>query len=320
MPISSLNPASSGSASGLAVARLCSGALAFALMSGSAHPATLYVTSPASKAISTVSMSGVVAPLTSFEDVHGAAVDVSGNLFVTSCKQVAGGTDSKVTEINMSGSFNTYATMYAGFFGAYGLDFDPSGNLYVAGFGNSRVFKVTPSGSTSIVASGASVLAPYDLACDSLGNVFVGNSGSNTIVKITPSGSVSTFATLANYCYGLAVDSSDNVYASIIGTGAILKITTSGSVSTFVSGLSGPRGLTFDTDGNLYTNNGSFDIVKISSSGSVSTFASSLPYAIEDVAFSPFAPVAVPEPSTCCMALAGLACGGYSLFRRRTQV
>jgi hypothetical protein len=26
---------------------------------------------------------------------------------------------------------------------------------------------------------------------------------------------------------------------------------------------------------------------------------------------------AVPEPSTCAMALAGLACGGYSLFRRR---
>ena len=28
-------------------------------------------------------------------------------------------------------------------------------------------------------------------------------------------------------------------------------------------------------------------------------------------------PVAVPEPSTCVMALAGLACGGYSLLRRR---
>ena len=27
--------------------------------------------------------------------------------------------------------------------------------------------------------------------------------------------------------------------------------------------------------------------------------------------------VAVPEPSTCAMALAGLACGSYSLFRRR---
>ena len=28
-------------------------------------------------------------------------------------------------------------------------------------------------------------------------------------------------------------------------------------------------------------------------------------------------PVLLPEPSTCAMALAGLACGGYSLFRRR---
>jgi hypothetical protein len=26
---------------------------------------------------------------------------------------------------------------------------------------------------------------------------------------------------------------------------------------------------------------------------------------------------AVPEPSTYCMALAGLACGGYTMFRRR---
>ena len=27
--------------------------------------------------------------------------------------------------------------------------------------------------------------------------------------------------------------------------------------------------------------------------------------------------VPVPEPSTCAMAYAGLACGGYSMFRRR---
>ena len=35
------------------------------------------------------------------------------------------------------------------------------------------------------------------------------------------------------------------------------------------------------------------------------------------VGFRLASPVAVPEPSTCVMALAGLACGGYSLFRRR---
>ena len=36
-----------------------------------------------------------------------------------------------------------------------------------------------------------------------------------------------------------------------------------------------------------------------------------------DIGFRLASPVAVPEPSTCAMALAGLACGGYSLFRRR---
>ena len=37
------------------------------------------------------------------------------------------------------------------------------------------------------------------------------------------------------------------------------------------------------------------------------------------IGFRLASPVAVPEPSTCAMALAGLACGGYSLFRRRKR-
>jgi formylglycine-generating enzyme required for sulfatase activity len=36
-----------------------------------------------------------------------------------------------------------------------------------------------------------------------------------------------------------------------------------------------------------------------------------------NIGFRLASPVAVPEPSTYCMALAGLACGGYSMFRRR---
>ena len=30
-------------------------------------------------------------------------------------------------------------------------------------------------------------------------------------------------------------------------------------------------------------------------------------------------PIAVPEPSTCASLLAGLACGGFSMWRRRSQ-
>ena len=41
----------------------------------------------------------------------------------------------------------------------------------------------------------------------------------------------------------------------------------------------------------------------------------------DDISFVGFrlaSPVTVPEPSTCIMALAGLACGGYTIFRRRS--
>ena len=38
-----------------------------------------------------------------------------------------------------------------------------------------------------------------------------------------------------------------------------------------------------------------------------------------DYSFRLASPVAVPEPSTYAMALAGLACGGYSMFRRRKR-
>jgi PEP-CTERM motif len=48
--------------------------------------------------------------------------------------------------------------------------------------------------------------------------------------------------------------------------------------------------------------------------GSTATFSRSLYGISETLTVAP-----VPEPSTCAMALAGLACGGYSLFRRRKR-
>jgi formylglycine-generating enzyme required for sulfatase activity len=56
----------------------------------------------------------------------------------------------------------------------------------------------------------------------------------------------------------------------------------------------------------------------VSSGLSASSSSSGAPWVEEaSLGFRLAAPVAVPEPATCAMALAGLACGGYSLFRRR---
>jgi formylglycine-generating enzyme required for sulfatase activity len=90
---------------------------------------------------------------------------------------------------------------------------------------------------------------------------------------------------------------------------------------------------TFDQSGNVYEYNGLDGLANTSVSGcrggsfpvdaSLASAAyrfgpgsNSYPLA-HHLGFRLAAPVAVPEPSTYAMALAGLACGGYSLFRRR---
>ena len=92
---------------------------------------------------------------------------------------------------------------------------------------------------------------------------------------------------------------------------------------------------TFDQSGNVFQWN---DLDGLASSGSSrglrggywnyndpfnfsSSFSISIAPSLEAgaVGFRLASPVAVPEPSTYCMALAGLACGGYSLFHRRKR-
>jgi formylglycine-generating enzyme required for sulfatase activity len=86
----------------------------------------------------------------------------------------------------------------------------------------------------------------------------------------------------------------------------------------------------FDMSGNLYEWNdltGAASIERGVQGGSwfdaASTLSSSGGYPDgpsgegSDYGFRLSSPVAVPEPSTCAMALAGLACGGYVVFRRR---
>jgi sulfatase modifying factor 1 len=88
----------------------------------------------------------------------------------------------------------------------------------------------------------------------------------------------------------------------------------------------------FDMSGNLYEWN-DLDGTAGSSRGarggnwrdsavylsSSASFTISLGAENYDLGFRLASPVAVPEPTTCVMALAGLGCGGYSIFRRRKR-
>jgi sugar lactone lactonase YvrE len=132
--------------------------------------------------------------------------------------------------------------------------------VYVADFGNHRIRKVTPSGSTStfagsgaaswvdsVVGTSAAFIYPQGIAVDGLGNVFVADTGNSVIRKITPTGNTTTLAgngstfsadsaVGANASFfwpvGIAVDSAGNVFVADTSANRIRKISPTGSTLT----------------------------------------------------------------------------------------
>jgi gliding motility-associated-like protein len=142
------------------------------------------------------------------------------------------------------------------------LNFDATGNLYVAELGRKVIKKITPAGVVTVFAgqlnvagnTDASALSatfngPSGIAFDSHGDMFIADNLNNNIRKITLStGMVSTFAgstinvaglldgngTAAQFKqpYGLAIDANDNIYVADQGNNAVRMITPLGVVTT----------------------------------------------------------------------------------------
>ena len=133
---------------------------------------------------------------------------------------------------------------------------DSSGNVYVAGWENDRIRKITPAGEVTTIAGStlghndatgteAQFRSPTDVAVDSSGNLYVTDSNNHLIRKITSGGDVTTLAgdgTAAQFDYpsGVAVDSSGNLYVTDSNNHRIRKITSAGVVTTLAG--SGTRG------------------------------------------------------------------------------
>jgi hypothetical protein len=104
-----------------------------------------------------------------------------------------------------------------------------------------------------------------------------------------------------------------NLNASTVGvfdlaTGSVID-------ASFITGLPSPKGLAV-SGSTLYVascDTGSY----IGTYNATTGAAINSQYMIINAAPNGLFIAPVPEPSTCVMALAGLACGGYSLFRRR---
>ncbi|MFM8496601.1 MAG: PEP-CTERM sorting domain-containing protein [Planctomycetia bacterium] len=250
------------------------------------------------------------------DEAMGLVFAGDGSLYVS---QFTPNTVSRIT----SGSVASFAS---GFTSPRGITMSgTAGNFYVA---NSNapgsISQVTPAGSVSTFLS-SGVNAPYGVAFDGSGALYATNNASYSITKIV-GGVPSTFATFnpGEGVRAVAVAANGNVFSA--GNFGVNVTTQAGSTTNFASGIGFAYGLAFNSTGNLfvadYTNqtirayNPSGSLLYSFSTGAGTTNRPR--YVAFDSPGSGFNQI-VPEPSTCAMALAVLACGGFSMWRRRKR-
>ncbi|HZZ20386.1 MAG TPA: immunoglobulin domain-containing protein [Opitutaceae bacterium] len=186
----------------------------------------------------------------------GIAADSNGNIYV------AEQTNNIVRKFTPAGVSSTFAGT-AGAVGSAdgtgaaasfrlpaGLAVDPSGNVYVADYGNDTIRKITPGGVVTTLAgvtsnpghkdgtgTAASFYLPVGLVSDSSGNLYVAEQANNDIRKVTPAGVVTTLAGAAPPIVPVGQQAPLAGHAD--GTGALAE-------------FNAPYDVAVDANGNLY--------------------------------------------------------------------
>lgn len=200
--------------------------------------------------VSTIAGSGVAGfangngPAAQFYFPKGIALDAAGNLYV------ADDINHRIRKVTPAGTVTTLAGGTLGntdgigttarFEQPTGVAVDAAGNVYVADSKNSRIRKITPSGTVSTLAGSSGGIAdgigtaarfnePVGVAVDAAGNVFVADNDNERIRKVAPNGTVTTIAgsggfggfadgtaTVARFSSpsGVAVDASGTIYVA----------------------------------------------------------------------------------------------------------
>ncbi len=226
---------------------------------------------------------GTQATAASINQPAGVAFDGSGNVYLSDYS------NNRIRKVSPAGVITTVAGTGIGGYTGDGaqatnarlnnpnkIAVDPSGNLFIADFGNNVVRKVSTTGvittiagtgmagfnGDGIPATSAKLNHPCDVAFDHSGNIYIADYSNFLIRKISGSGIISTYvgtgtsgsagdggpATAAqiHFAYAMIFDPSDNLYFADAFNNKIRKVTPSGMISTYAGtgspGYSGDGG------------------------------------------------------------------------------
>lgn len=103
-----------------------------------------------------------------------------------------------------------------------GITSDRQGNIYIAGFSDNSVIKITPTGERIIFLKDKRLNGPIGMVTDNSGNIYIANYNADNVLKVSNTGSVSILIGNISKPYGLYVDG-NFLYISSQGMNSVIK-------------------------------------------------------------------------------------------------
>lgn len=112
--------------------------------------------------------------------------------------------------------------MYDNIISPTGLTTDKAGNLYVAGFSDNSIIKITPDGKRIVFLKDSRLNGPIGMVSDNNGNIYIANYNNNNVLKVTNTGALTILISGVQKPYGLHLNG-NLLFISCQGTNSILR-------------------------------------------------------------------------------------------------
>jgi streptogramin lyase len=185
----------------------------------------------------------------------------------------AAGAGNGVFKISTTGTLLNYFTL-AGGSTLFQICPGNDGNMWCIDNGNLRIFKITPTGTTSYYSAPNAGGQSIKLGPD--GNFWY-TSGVNIVSKITPTGTSTSYTltsvSLTPAINDLCVGSDGNIWCSDSANLTLIKLSTSGTQLAAYSTYSAVGWICLGGDGNIWGTTGDNYIVKCTPTGTATRYA-----------------------------------------------